>query len=66
MELDSRQVGQETANWTTQRLAEYLGQQTGIQVTEETVHVYFHARDYVCKRLTWTLKCKAEKQADYA
>jgi hypothetical protein len=26
--------------------APYLGQQTGIQVTEETVRVYLHAHDY--------------------
>ena len=36
------------------RLAEYLGQQTGILVTEETVRVYLHAHGYVCKRPTWT------------
>jgi Winged helix-turn helix len=36
------------------RLAEYLCQQTGIQVSEETVRVYFHAHDYVCKRPIWT------------
>ena len=43
IELDPHEVGQETANWTTELLAEYLGQQTGIQVTEETVRVYLHA-----------------------
>ena len=58
-------VGQDTANWTTERLAEYLGQQTGVQVTEETVRVYLHAHDYVCKRPTWTLRRKAEEKADY-
>jgi transposase len=42
-------VGQETANWTTERLARYLGQHTGIVVTEETVRLYLHAYDYVCK-----------------
>ena len=58
-------VGQDTANWTTERLAEYLYQQTGVQVTEETVRVYLHAHDYVCKRPTWTLRRKAEEKADY-
>src|SRR5712691_10519940 len=29
IELDPHEVGQDTANWTTERLAEYLGQQTG-------------------------------------
>src|SRR5712691_8922261 len=54
IELDPHEVGQDSANWTTERLAEYLGQHTGIQVTEETVRVYLHAHDYVCKRPTWT------------
>jgi transposase len=66
IELDPHEVGQDTANWTTERLAEYLCEQTGIQVTEETVRVYLHAHDYVCKRPTWTLRRKAETQAHYA
>jgi transposase len=65
IELDPHEVGEETANWTTERLAAYLGKQTGIQVTEETVRVYLHAYDYVCKRPTWTLRRKAEEKADY-
>src|SRR5712691_3340510 len=65
IELDPHEVGQETANWTTELLAEYLGQQTGIKVTEETVRVYLHAHGYVCKRPTWTLRRKAGEQADY-
>ena len=65
IELDPHEVGQDTANWTTERLAEYLGQHTGIRVTEETVRVYLHAHDYVCKRPTWTLRRKAEAQAHY-
>lgn len=65
IELDPHEVGQDTANWTTERLAEYLYQQTGVQVTEETVRVYLHAHDYVCKRPTWTLRRKAEEKADY-
>ena len=65
IELDPHEVGEETANWTTERLAEYLGQQTGIQVSEETVRVSLHAHDYVCKRPTWTLRRKAEEKVDY-
>ena len=65
IELDPHEVGQETANWTTELLAKYLGQQTGIQVSEETVRVYLHAHGYVCKRPTWTLRRKAGEQADY-
>ena len=65
IELDPHEVGQDTANWTTELLAEYLGQHTGIQVTEETVRVYLHAHGYVCKRPIWTLRRKAEAQANY-
>jgi transposase len=65
IELDPHEVGQDTANWTTERLAEYLGKHTGVLVTEETVRVYLHAHDYVCKRPTWTLRRKAEEKADY-
>jgi len=65
IELDPHEVGVETANWTTEGLAAYLGQQTGIHVTEETVRVYLLAHDYVCKRSTWTLRRKAEEKTDY-
>ena len=65
IEMDPHEVGQDTANWTTERLAQYLGQHTGIQVSEETVRVYLHAHDYVCKRPTWTLRRKAEEKVDY-
>lgn len=65
IELDPHEVGAESANWTIGLLAEYLGKQTAIQVTEETVRVYLHAHGYVCKRPTWTLRRKAEEQTDY-
>jgi transposase len=65
IEVDPHEVGQDTANWTTERLAAYLDQQTGIHVTEETVRVSLHAHDYVCKRSTWTLRRKAEEKTDY-
>ena len=65
IELDPHEVGVSSANWSTELLAEYLDQHTGIQVTEETVRVYLHAHGYVCKRPTWTLRRKAEEQADY-
>lgn len=55
IELDPHEVGQESANWTTELLAEYLGQQTGITVTHKTTgRIYLHAHGYVCKRPTWT------------
>jgi transposase len=46
-------------------LAEYLARTTGVTVDAETVRVYLHAHDYVCKRPTWTLKRKAEEQEGY-
>jgi transposase len=64
IELDPHEVGEETANWTTERLAEYLDKHIGVLVTEETVRVYLHAHDYVCKRPIWTLRRKAEEKAD--
>ncbi len=63
--LDPHEVGVSSANWSTEVLAAYLGQHTGIHVTEETVRVYLHTNGYVCKRPTWTLRRKAEEQADY-
>src|SRR5258708_28354311 len=65
IELDPHEVGVSSANWTTELLAEYLGQHTGIQVTDETVRWYLHAHGYVCKRPTWTLRRDAEEKADY-
>ncbi len=65
IELDPHEVGVVSANWTTQLLADYLAEKTGIAVTEETVRIYLHAHDYVCKRPTWTLRRKAEEQPAY-
>lgn len=65
IELDPHEVGVENANWTTQSLADYLAEKTGIVVTEETVRLCLHAHGYVCKRPTWTLRRKAEEQPAY-
>jgi transposase len=65
IELDPHEVGVASANWTTQLLADYLSEPTGITVTEETVCIYLHAHGYVCKRPTWTLRRRAEEKADY-
>ncbi len=65
IELDPHAVGQDTANWTTEVLADYLSQQTGVTVSLETVRVYLHVHGYVCKRPTWTLRRKAEEKAEY-
>lgn len=65
IELDPHEVGVVSANWTTQLLADYLAEKTGIVVTEETVRIGLHAHGYVCKRPTWTLRRKAEEQPAY-
>jgi transposase len=65
IELDPHEVGQATANWTTEVLADYLSRQNVVTVSLETVGVYLHAHGYVCKRPTWTLGHKAEEKADY-
>jgi transposase len=65
IDLDPHTVGIPSANWTTSLLATYLAATTGIAVTAETVRLYLHAADYVCKRPPWTLKSKAEAQPGY-
>ena len=65
MERDPHDVGVLSANWTTELLADYLGRQTGIWVTPETVRLYLHAHGYVCKRPIWSLRRKAGEQAGY-
>jgi len=64
IELDPHEVGQETANWTTELLADYLGRHTGVTVSLETLRVYLHAHGYECLRPTWTLRRKAEEKVD--
>jgi transposase len=65
IECDPHAVGVASANWTTGLLAAYLARITGIMVDPETVRLYLHAYDYVCKRPTWTLKKKAEEQPEW-
>lgn len=65
IELDPHAVGVPSANWTTRLLADYLAQQTGVAVSAERVRLALHARDYVCKRPTWTLERRAAEQPGY-
>ena len=62
IELPPRDVGVDTANWTTGLLAEYLAGATGFRFHLDTVRLHLHAAGYVCKRPTWSLKRKAEEQ----
>ena len=64
--LAPREVGVPSALWTTGLLAAYLAEATGQRVALETVRDHLHRAGYVCKRPTWTLKRKAEEQADWA
>lgn len=65
IDLDPHGVGVESSTWTTGLLASYLARATGIAVDQETVRLYLHAHDYVCKRPTWTLKKRAEEQPEW-
>jgi transposase len=51
--------------WTAPLLAQYLAAQTGITVDEATVRRGLASLDYVCRRPVWTVRHKAEEQADY-
>lgn len=62
IELPPRDVGVDSATWTTGLLSGYLAGATGYRFHLETVRAHLHAADYVCKRPTWTLKRKAEEQ----
>ena len=66
IDQDPHAVGVHSANWSTERLADYLAVQTGYRVGIETVRKRLHRADYVCKRPTWTLARKAEDQPEWA
>jgi transposase len=57
--------GFNSAHWTTQLLADYLAQETGIAVDPETVRRSLHRHDCVCKRPTWTVAHKAQEREDW-
>lgn len=65
VEDDPHDYGVASANWTTQLLADYLAQKTGIAVDSETVRRSLHRHDYVCKRPTWTVAHKAAEREDW-
>ncbi len=65
IELDPHEVGVNSANWTTQLLADYLKPKTGIAVTQETVRDHLHRLGYVYKRPNWTVQHKAQEREGY-
>jgi transposase len=50
-----RSLGLPFSLWTCQRLADYLAEQTGIRVRDETVRVYLKAADIVLSRPQHTI-----------
>jgi transposase len=50
-----RSLGLPFSLWTLQRLAEYLAEQTGIRVQDETVRYYLKAQDIVLSRPQHTI-----------
>jgi transposase len=65
IEDNPHDYGTNSANWTTQLLADYLAHKTGIAVDPETVRRALHRHDYVCKRPTWTVGHKAAERVDW-
>lgn len=52
--------------WTAPLLAQYLGERTGLEMSERTVRRYLKQHDYRLGRPTYTVRHKAEAQPDYA
>ncbi len=50
-----RSLGQPYSLWTLQRLADYLAEQTGIRVEDETVRLHLKAADVVLSRPQHTI-----------
>jgi len=51
--------------WTAPLLAQYLAEQTSIEVDEHTVRRGLESLGYVCRRPIWSVRHKAEEQPDY-
>jgi transposase len=62
---DPHDYGVNSANWTTQLLADYLAAKTGIVADPETVRRSLHRHDYVSRRPTWTVAHKAAEREDW-
>jgi len=65
VEQDPRMLGVHRATWTAQLLANYLAQETHIQVGEERVRHYLYLHDYALLRPTWTVAHKAREDPAY-
>lgn len=65
VEQDPRTLGVNRATWTAPLLANYLVQETDIQVGEERVRHYLHLHGYALLRPTWTVAHKAREDPEY-
>jgi transposase len=65
LEQGPEACGVSRPTWTAPLLAEYLAEKTGIAVDEATVRRGLASLDYVCRRPVWSVRHKAEEQADY-
>jgi transposase len=65
MEQGPQACGVKRPTWTAPLLAQYLTEQTGVQVGERSVRRGLASLDYVCRRSTWVLRHKAEAEPDY-
>jgi len=65
IEQGPRRVGVQRTARTAPALRTYLGEQTGIPVSEETVRIYLHRHGYVTGRPTWTVQHLARREPAY-
>src|SRR5216683_7142527 len=65
MRRGPRACGVPRPTWTAPLLARYLAERTGVEVSERTVRRGLDLLGYVCRRPTWTVRHKAESEADY-
>lgn len=60
-----RNYGIDRPTWTTATLAKCLGRKRGIRVSEDCIRKHLHRVDAVCRRPTWTVKHRAQKEPGY-
>jgi transposase len=65
MQAGPETCGVKRPTWTAPLLAQYLTEQTGVEVGEHTVRRGLKTLDYVCRRPTWVVRQKAEAEPDY-
>jgi transposase len=65
MEQGPAACGVPRPTWTAPLLAAYLQEAAGVAVSERTVRRGLAALGYVCRRPVWTVRHRAEEQADY-